>query len=112
MIKSWRGCGAGRVGDIGRMNPCRFIVPKGKDTKILPTISKSLFSPLMFVVAQLVKNSPASAGDARNTGSIPGSGRSPGEGNGNPHQYSCLGNPWTEELGGLSSIKSQKVRQE
>ena len=35
------------------------------------------------------------AGDA---GSIPGSGRSPGEGNGNPLQYSCLENPWTEEL--------------
>ena len=37
----------------------------------------------------MVKNPPASAGDA---GSIPGSGRSPGEGNGNPLQYSCLGN--------------------
>ena len=35
---------------------------------------------------------PASAGDARDMGSIPGSGRSPGEGNGNPLQYSCLGN--------------------
>ena len=41
-------------------------------------------------VAQLVKNLPANAGDA---GSIPGSGRSPGEGNGTPLQYSCLGNP-------------------
>ena len=39
------------------------------------------------------KNPPASAGDARDGGSIPGSGRSPGEGNGNPLQYSCLGNP-------------------
>ena len=38
----------------------------------------------------MVKNLPASAGD---TGSIPGLGRSPGEGNGNPHQYSCLENP-------------------
>ena len=38
----------------------------------------------------MVKNLPASAG---NTGSIPGSGRSPGEGNGNPLQCSCLGNP-------------------
>ena len=38
----------------------------------------------------VVKNLPASAGD---TGSIPGSGRSPGEGNSNPLQYSCLGNP-------------------
>ena len=38
----------------------------------------------------MVKNLPASGGDA---GSIPGSGRSPGEGNGNPPHYSCLGNP-------------------
>ena len=35
----------------------------------------------------------SSAGDARNVGSIPGSGRSPGEGNGTPLQYSCLENP-------------------
>ena len=38
----------------------------------------------------LVKNPPANAGDP---GSIPGSRRSPGEGNGNPLQYSCLENP-------------------
>ena len=38
------------------------------------------------------KNSPANAGDFRDTGLIPGSGRFPGEGNGNPLQYSCLGN--------------------
>ena len=39
-----------------------------------------------------VKNPPAKAGDARDTGLIPGSGRSPGGGNGNPLQYSCLEN--------------------
>ena len=33
-----------------------------------------------------------------------------GEGNGNPLQYSCLGNPWTEEPGGLQSIGLQTVR--
>ena len=44
-------------------------------------------------VAPVVKNPPANAGDSRDTGSIPGSGRSPGEGNGNPLQYSCLENP-------------------
>ena len=38
----------------------------------------------------VVKNLPVNAGDA---GSVPGSGRSPGEGNSNPLQYSCLGNP-------------------
>ena len=41
----------------------------------------------------MVKNSPASAGCVGDTGSIPGLGRSPGEGKGNPPQYSCLGNP-------------------
>ena len=41
----------------------------------------------------MVKNSPANAGEARDAGSIPRSGRSPGGGNGNPLQYSCLENP-------------------
>ena len=41
----------------------------------------------------VVKNLPASAGDVRDMGSIPGWGRSPREGNGNPLQYSCLKNP-------------------
>ena len=41
----------------------------------------------------VVKNPPANAGDSRDTGSFPGSGRSPGVGNGNLLQYSCLGNP-------------------
>ena len=43
-------------------------------------------------VVLIVKNPPASAGDSGDTGSIPGSGRSPGEVNGNPLQYSCLEN--------------------
>ena len=43
-----------------------------------------------FSGGSVVKNLPANAGDA---GSIPGSVRSPGEGNVNPLQYSCLGNP-------------------
>ena len=49
--------------------------------------------PWLSPLAQLVKNPPADAGDARDRSSIPRSGRSPGEGNGNPLQYSCLGNP-------------------
>ena len=40
----------------------------------------------------MVKNPPAKAGDAEHTGSIPGLGRSPGKGNGNPVQYTCLEN--------------------
>ena len=41
----------------------------------------------------MIKNPPANAGDLRDIGSIPGLGRSPGEGHGNPLQYSCLENP-------------------
>ena len=44
-------------------------------------------------VVSVGKNPPASAGEAGDLGSIPGSGRSPGEGSGNPLQYFCLGNP-------------------
>ena len=41
----------------------------------------------------MIKNPPANAEDARDTDLIPGLGRSPGERNGNPRQYSCLENP-------------------
>ena len=44
-------------------------------------------------VALVVKNMPANAGDIRDVGSVPGLGRSPGRGHGNPLQYSCLKNP-------------------
>ena len=43
-------------------------------------------------VTLAIKNPPANAGDVRDANSIPGLGRSPGEGNGNPLQYSCLEN--------------------
>jgi len=46
-----------------------------------------------FPGGSVVKNPPANAGDAEDVGSIPGKGRSPREGNGNPLQYSCLENP-------------------
>ena len=41
----------------------------------------------------MIKNLPANAGDIRDVGSVPGLGRSPGEGHGNPLQYSCLEKP-------------------
>ena len=46
-----------------------------------------------FQVVLVVKNLPANAGDIRDLGSVPGLGRSLGEGNGKPLQYSCLENP-------------------
>jgi len=51
-----------------------------------------------------------SACNAGDLGSIPGLGRYPGEGNGNPLQFSCLEIPWTEESDGLQFRGSQRVR--
>ena len=48
--------------------------------------------PKGFPGGSVVKNLPANAGASGDVGSIPGSGRFPGGGNGNPLQYSCLGN--------------------
>ena len=57
------------------------------------------------LVVQMVKNLPAMQRLRFN----PGSGRSPGEGNGNPFQYSCLESSWTEEPGWLQSMGSQRA---
>ena len=62
-----------------------------------------------FPVGSVVKNPPANAGDV---GLLPGSGRSPGEGNGNPLQYSCLGNPtdrgvWRTTVQGVAKSQIQ-----
>ena len=54
-------------------------------------------------------NLPANAEAPGDIGSIPGWGRPPGEGNGNPLQYSCLENPMDEEPGGLQSMGLQRV---
>ena len=51
-----------------------------------------LFTGRGFAGNSVVKNPPANVGDTGDTGAIPGLGRSPGEGNGNPLQYYCLGN--------------------
>ena len=50
------------------------------------------------------KNSATNVGDTRDVGSIPGSGRYPGGGNGNPLQYSCLENLMDREPDGLQSM--------
>ena len=60
---------------------------------------------LGFLNGSIVKNLPANAGKVS---SIPGSGRFPGEGNGNPLLGPCL-ILWTEEPGGLLSMGSQRV---
>ena len=56
----------------------------------------------------MVKNPPTNAGDIREVGLIPGSGRSPGGAHGNPLQYSCLESPWTAKPGRLQSMGSKE----
>ena len=60
-------------------------------------------------MAQLVKNLSASVGDAKDLGSIPWSGRSPGEGNGNHSSLLAWKISWVEEPGGLQSMGLQRV---
>ena len=57
----------------------------------------------------VVKNPPANAGDIRDVGSIPGSGSSPGEENGNTLQYSCLENPIDTGAWWATVMGSQRV---
>ena len=59
-----------------------------------------------FPSGTVVKNLPANAGDMRDVGLIPGLGRSPGGGNGNPLQFSCLENPMDR---GAQCLGSQRV---
>ena len=59
-----------------------------------------------FPSGSVVKNSLANAGDV---GSIPGSKKSPGEGNGNPFSILAWEIPWTEEPGGLQSMGLQEL---
>ena len=63
-------------------------------------------------MAQLVKNPPANDGDARDAGSNPGLGRSPGEGNGDPLQYSCMensmdGGAWWPTVHGVTKSQTR-----
>ena len=62
-----------------------------------------------FPCGTIVKNLPANAGDARDMGSIPESGRSPGVGNGNPLQYSCLEN-FMDRGAWWATVRLQRVR--
>ena len=58
----------------------------------------------------MVKNLPAIVGDITDADSIPGSERFPGEGNGSPLQYSCLGNPMDRGAWWVIVHRVQKVR--
>ena len=59
----------------------------------LNSLCFKVFNDKVSQLVLVVKNMPINAGDVQDSGSIPGSGRSSGEGHGNPLQYSCLENP-------------------
>ena len=63
-----------------------------------------------FPGSSVVKNLLANAGAAGDAGSIPGSARSPGEGNGNPLQYSCLENPMDEGAWQVHEVTKSRTR--
>ena len=63
-----------------------------------------------FPVTLVIKTLPSDAGDERDVGLIPGLGRFSGGGHGNPIQYFCLENPWTEQPRGLLSIGLKRIR--
>ena len=65
------------------------------------------YSFYCFLGGALVKNLPTNAEDPRDAGSIPGSGRSPGEGNGNPFCILAWKIPWTQEASGLQVMRPQ-----
>ena len=69
------------------------LILDGSDPKYSKSPGNSELSTNVQVHGSAGKESACNAGDTGDAGSIRGSGRSPGEGNGNPLQYSCLGNP-------------------
>ena len=86
------------------MSPCELLKVQFLIHKI------QILSPWASQVALLVKYPPTSAGDPGDLGSIPGSGRSPGGGRGNPLQYPCLENPmdrgaWRATVRGLHRVR-------
>ena len=86
-----------QVGEKGLVNAGRYLSFGQWGEQCLPPLGRVELAESNrregFPCGTVVKNPPANAGDSRDTGSIPGSGSSPGKGNGNPLQYSCLENP-------------------
>ena len=77
--------------------------------------ARVLFYTRASLVAPLIKNLTVDTGETRDMGSIPGSGRSPGRGHGNPLQYSCLENPldrgaWPATVHGVEKSRTQLTK--
>ena len=114
-IPSWKQGGPPNPPVTGPHLQCSF--PLWASRSPLKTMTSSLFYCCLckgLQVALTVKNLPANTGDVRDRGSIPGWGRSPGGGHGNPLQCSCLENPMERGWalwgpGGLQSMGSQRI---
>ena len=95
--------------------PCNMITGWATTYFHLTVHSANLIIHVCWLICGLVLGFPDGSDDKESAcnvgdpGSIPGLGRSPGEGHGIELQYSCLENPWTEESGRLQSMESQRV---
>ena len=79
-------------------------------TKIQLVEWEKIYANLDFPGGIVITNLPVNSGDTEDACSFPGLGRSPGVGNGNSFQHSCLENSMTEEPCGLQPMGSQRVR--
>ena len=92
-------CDRGQMGSMGAGGAAELLLSRGSVSSATPWGS-------------VVDNLPASAGETGDVGSIPGLGRSLGEGNSNPLKYSCLGNPmdrgaWRATVRGVAESGTQ-----
>ena len=109
---------AGSVSTARRRKPARCGHTCSENSVRERAFSGPTFTPLCCFrtqVAPVVKSPPANAGPVRDKGSIPGSGRSPGGGHGNPLQSSCLENPtdreaWQATVRGFTQSWAQPTR--
>ena len=87
-------CGSGRSPGGGNGNPLQYSCLENSKQRVKGVVkmNKDILYSMSFPGGTMVKNPPASAGDIRDVGLIPGLGRSPGGGHGNLLQYSCLEN--------------------
>ena len=100
----WLRLHASNAGDAG-------LIPGWGTRSHMPcgAVKKKLSKKWASQVVLVVENLSTPAGDMRDAGLILGSGRSPGEGNSNPLQYSCLENPMDRGPGGLQFVLSHRV---
>ena len=108
LASSYRGIFQARILDWVAISFSKGSSPTRDRTRIthVSYIGREVLSHLDFPGDSDGKASAYNAGDPSST---PGSGRSPGEGSGNPLQYSCLENPMEEDPGRLQTMESQKV---